>query len=85
MAAVVENSEPMLLLGQDVLGGARSKLRTVALNTDYAYYTVVDESTGSIANIHYLKNVEISALPTPMGGTVNVVLPESSVAALFRR
>ena len=82
---MVENTEPMLLLGNDILGGTRSKLKTVSLNTDYAYYTVVDEATGSIANIHYLKNVEITSLPTPMGGSVNAVLPESSVAALFRR
>ncbi len=90
-AAVVENSDPLMLIGQDVLGGSRSKLKTVGLNTDYNYYTLVDEATGSIDNLHYLKNVEVTALPNPLTlmaealGEVKNVDTSSQVVELFRR
>lgn len=45
------------------MGGTGSKLRTVALNTDYSFYVVVSEEDGEIAVLHYLKNVEVTALP----------------------
>lgn len=85
VAAVVQNTDPMILIGQDVLGGSRSKLKTVALNTDYSFYTVVDEATGSIGNLHYIKNVEVPELPPPMNRHSATEAPgPSKVAQLFR-
>ena len=60
--AVISNPEKYLIIGQDVMGGAKSKLNTVALNTDYSFYTVVEPETGAIGNLHYMKNVEITSL-----------------------
>lgn len=62
-AAVAKNEDPFIILGQDVLGGKHSKLRTISHNADYSVITVVDDDQGEIANLHYLKNAETGKLP----------------------
>ena len=63
IAGVVETNDPYFIIGQDVLGGAKCRLRTIGYNTDYSILTVVDTVTGKIGNLHYLKNVEITGFP----------------------
>ncbi len=62
-AAVAKNDDPFIILGQDVLGGKHSKLKTISHNADYSVITVVDEAKGEIANLHYMKNSETGRLP----------------------
>lgn len=46
-----------------MFGGKNSKLKLVNYNCDYCFMTVVDEATGRIANLHYVKNSEVTNLP----------------------
>lgn len=67
------------------MGGRNARLKTVALNTDYSFYTVIDEKTGAIANLHYLKNYEASNLPEPTEVNLSLNNPEpTGIVKLFR-
>ena len=50
-AAVVENREPFLFVGNDIVGGPTSLLRRVAMNEDYSFYTLVDVAAGVVGNV----------------------------------
>lgn len=81
--AVIENAEPFMLLGNDVVGGKKAKFRRVAMNDDYSFMTLVDLETGHVENCHFLRNNEISRLPVSMLSILEQE-PEGSVVELFR-
>ena len=60
--AVTSSTEPYFIIGQDILGGRSSLLRSLN-NSDFCCILVVDNATGNIGTIHYIKNVEHTLLP----------------------
>ncbi len=81
--AVIENQEPFMLLGNDVVGGKKARFRRVAMNDDYSFMTLVDLESGHVENVHFLRNNEISRLPVSMLSILEEE-PEGSVVELFR-
>lgn len=78
----MDNADPIMLIGNDIMGGRRSLLNIVSTNGSYSFYTVVDNETNDIGLIHYLKNSEVTSFPV-----ANHVeeQQEKGVNALFRR
>ena len=70
--AVVDTPEPYFIVGQDILGGADLLLHSLN-NSNFCYTLTMDNMTGNIVNIHYIKNIEHTLLL--------VVLPLSKVTA----
>ncbi len=64
--AVIEDPDLFMLLGNDVVGGAKSRFRRVAMNDDYSFMTLVDVKKGNVENVHFLRNNEVSRLPVSM-------------------
>jgi len=79
---VIKNAIPYFIIGQDVIGGDRSCLRTVGLNSDYSMLTVVDIATGHTGTLHYVKNVHAVGLPQMNMQSEAGVIPRAS--QLFR-
>jgi hypothetical protein len=80
---VVNNdSDYVMLIGNDIMGGRSSLLTVLSMNSSYAFYTVVDNKTNEIGLVHYLKNSEITGFP--MANRLKEE-PDKGVTALFRK
>ena len=60
--AVVNTPKPYFILGQDILGGTNSLLCSLKYS-DFCCILIVDNVTGNIGTIHYLKKIEHTLLP----------------------
>ena len=80
---VVPNSNFVLLFGNDLIGGPNAKFEILAMNAGHCAYVLSDKK-GNTGIVHYLKNIEGAAFPSPpITNTVNAAVT-SSVAQLFR-
>ena len=59
---VVDTSEPYFIIGQDILGGSNSLLWSLN-NSSFCCILVVDNVTGNVGTIYYVKNIEHTLLP----------------------
>lgn len=86
---VVKNQEPYMILGQDLFGGPRSKFHILNWNTEHSFVTLYDPLKHEVANVFYLKNVEVVSIPFLHSKAAVAQLPSaasasSSVSPLFR-
>ena len=82
-AAVYENQKPMLLVGNDLVGGPNAKLEILGMNASRSFY-VLGDNDGHIACVQYLKNVEGAGYPPePMANQV-ATSGGSRISQLFR-
>lgn len=72
-----------MLIGNDVVGGAKSAFTRVAMNDDYGFMTLAAPALGVVENVHFLRNTEIMRLPVSMLSQLEEE-PEGSVVELFR-
>lgn len=72
-----------MLIGNDIMGGRSSLLTVLSMNSDYAFYTVVDNKTNEIGLVHYLKNSEVTGLPVT--NRLEEPEEETGLSALFRK
>ena len=81
---MVDNDvDHVMLIGNDIMGGRSSLLTVLAMNSDYAFYTVVDNKNNEIGLVHYLKNSEITGLP--VNNRLEEAAEENGLNALFRK
>ena len=59
--AVVDIPEPYQIVVPDILGGTNSLLYSLN-NSDFCCILIVDNVTGNIGSIHYMKNIEHTLL-----------------------
>ncbi len=65
------------------MGGRSSLLTVLSMNSDYAFYTVVDNRNNEIGLVHYLKNSEVTGLP--INNRLEEAEEENGLNALFRK
>ncbi len=53
----MDDNEFMMILGEDLYGGFGSKLNLVHWDFRLCYFTLYDEETGIIDNVHFVKNI----------------------------
>lgn len=56
----------------------------VNYNADYSFMTLVDQAKGVIANIHYLKNSEVTSLPV-QGKVHTLSTDKKGIVDTFRK
>ena len=79
--AVHENSKPMVLIGNDLMGGVNAKLEILSMNAAKSFYVLGDDE-GHVACVHYLKNVEGTGYPPePLA---NAATGAGAISQLFR-
>jgi hypothetical protein len=79
---VDNDADYVMLIGNDIMGGKNSLMTIVTMNSNYAFYTVVNNQTNEIGLIHYLKNSEVTSFP--IANHLNEDR-EDGVTALFRK